>query len=198
MSTAEQWSQVVFTDESKFNRLGSDGRQLVRRSAGQQLQPNCLARTSHGGSILVWGAITVNGTGPLVRINGTVTGRSYVDMLLRQFVPFAARNLPEDYIFQQDNAPAHRSAICKEFMNINAIDVMDWPAQSPDLNPIENIWHIIKQQLRAREINSVDELWQQTQQMWRSISPQLCRKLITGMPRRMTAVIRARGYPTKY
>jgi hypothetical protein len=84
--------------------LAVNGRQLVRRSTGQQLQPKMLARTlqNGGGSILVWGAMTANGVGPLVRLSGTVTGRSYVDMLLQHFVPFAARRLPEDYILQQD------------------------------------------------------------------------------------------------
>ncbi len=75
---------------------------------------------------------------------------------------------------------------------------LDWPANSPDLNPIENLWVVVKRKMRNKRPKTADELKATVKETWASITPQQCHKLITSMPRRIEAVIKAKGAPTKY
>ncbi len=103
-----------------------------------------------------------------------------------------------DFIFQQDLAPAHTAKGTKSWFNDHGVTVLDWPANSPDLNPIENLWGIVKRKMRDTRPNNADELNATVKETWASIPPQQCQKLITSMPRRIEAVIKAKGAPTKY
>ncbi len=103
-----------------------------------------------------------------------------------------------DFIFQQDLAPAHTAKGTKSWFNDHGVTVLDWPANSPDLNPIENLWGIVKRKMRDTRPNNADELKATVKETWASIPPQQCHKLITSMPRRNEAVIKAKGAPTKY
>ncbi len=96
-----------------------------------------------------------------------------------------------DFIFQQDLAPAHTAKITKSWLNDHGVGVLDWPANSPDLNPIENL-------NQTREPKNADELKATVKENWASIPPQQCHKRITSMPRQIEAVIKAKGAPTKY
>lgn len=198
--TAADWRRIVFRDESKINRLGSNGRRFVRRPSGQAFAlRHCIGTLqAGGGSIMVWGAISANGPGPLVRLSGNINARDYVDMLTETYLPYAEEKLPVTAVFMQDNAPIHRANIVEHFFRHHRVTVLDWPAQSPDLNPIENVWAYVKRHLRQRTVNNLEHIWQSTLQIWNNISPDFCRRLIENMPRRMAAVIKSRGGPTKY
>ncbi len=95
-----------------------------------------------------------------------------------------------DFIFQQDLAPAHTAKSTKSWLNDHGVGVLDWPANSPDLNPRENIWGIVKRKMRNKRNHCQRNLG--------FIPPQQCHKLITSMTRRIEAVIKAKGAPTKY
>ncbi len=103
-----------------------------------------------------------------------------------------------DFIFQQDLTPAHTAKGTKSWFNDHGVTVLDWPANSPDLNPIENLWGIVKRKIRDTRPNNADDLKATVKETWASIPPQQCHKLITSMPRRIEAVIKAKGAPTKY
>jgi hypothetical protein len=134
---AQDWQRIVFTDETKVNLLASDGRQYVRRSRGEELAPQCMRRTVQGGggSLMVWGAITADGPGPLVRMEGSVNAANCVAMLQQHYLPYVRRHLTRRHILQQDNAPAHKAAATQTWLQRNRIQVLPWPAQSPDLKP---------------------------------------------------------------
>ncbi len=103
-----------------------------------------------------------------------------------------------DFIFQQDLAPAHTAKGTKSWFNDHGVTVLNWPANSPDLNPIENLWGIVKRKMRDTRPNNADDLKATVKATWASIPPQQCHKLITSMSRRIEAVIKAKGAPTKY
>ena len=109
--------------------------------------------------------------------------------------------IPEDeQYFQQDNNPKHTSQLAKKWFSDNSIKVLEWPAQSPDLNPIEHLWEHLKCQLQQDESppKGVHELWERMEKEWNEISPEVCQNLIESMPRRIQAAIKAKGGHTKY
>lgn len=96
------------------------------------------------------------------------------------------------------NGEAHTAKSTKTWFNDRGITVLDWPANSPDLNPIENLWGIAKRKMRDMRPNNAEELKAAIEASWSSITPQQCHRLIASMPRRIEAVIAAKGAQTKY
>jgi hypothetical protein len=106
----------------------------------------------------------------------------------------------ENVIFQQDNAPCHTSKMTKDAFSEIELEVLDWPAQSPDLNPIEHFWGYVARELKSntRILQSKEELWDEIQKILTNVNQELCRKLIGTMPRRIIDVIKAKGGYTKW
>ena len=106
----------------------------------------------------------------------------------------------ENRIFQQDNDPKHTSKKAKQWFEDNGIQVLAWPAQSPDMNPIEHLWVHLKRALQKYPSPPKDvyELWERLVEEWNGIPVEACQKLIESMPRRIQAVIRAKGGHTDY
>ncbi len=103
-----------------------------------------------------------------------------------------------DFIFQQDLAPAHSAKATSTWFKDHGITVLNWPANSPDLNPIENLWGIVKRKMRYARPNNAEELKATIRAIWALITPEQCHRLIDSMPRLIAAVIQAKGAPTKY
>jgi transposase len=202
--TVADWSRVIWSDETKINRWGSDGRVWCWKKPGSQLQDQHVQGTiKHGGgSLMMWGCMTTKGVGFACRIIGRMTGQSYVNILGNEFLPTLDyfRWRKEDIIFQQDNDPKHKSKVAQEWFEDNEVEVLQWPAQSPDLNPIEHLWQHLKRRLSSYELvpNGVEELWQRVRTEWDQIPPEVCQNLIHSMPDRVAAVLKAKGGYTNY
>ncbi len=150
-------------------------------------------------SVMIWAAMSSAGVGPLCFLKSTVNAAIYQEILEHFMLPSADKLYGDaDFIFQQDLVPAHTTKGTKSWFNDHGVTVLDWPANSPDLNPIENLWGIVKRKMRDTRPNNADELKATVKETWASIPPQQCHKLITSMPRQIEAVIKAKGASTKY
>lgn len=198
--TVEDWSNVLFSGESKFFIFGSDGKRYVRRPVNERNESRYLKPTvKHGGGkVLVWGCFSMKGVGPLKIIEGTMTGETYRALLNKSMVPYSRQNMPECWIFQHDNDPKHTSGVVKNFLAKEKIRVLEWPAQSPDLNPIEHLWNELGKAVGPLKHSCRQDLIDHLNKKWQEISSATIKCLIESMPRRCEAVIKANGYPTKY
>lgn len=171
---------------------------------GEDYHPDCVVPTvKHGGgSIMIWGCMTADGVGEMFVCEGRMNSVKYIEVLETALLPsltslFGDTNL-DGVIFQQDNAPCHKSATTMRWFTENNIDLLDWPPQSPDLNPIEHLWSILKRKIKEHSITSKTALKNSLVQEWQAITRQDCTKLVRSMPARISAVIKSKGGPTRF
>ena len=197
--TVADWSKVLFSDESKFEIFNKNV-QYIRRRVGERFNVANLSPTvKHGcGNIMVWGAFSAVGVGPLKLIEGKMTKTVYRDILNDVMYPYAKENLSEDFIFQQDNDPKHTSKIVKEWFRSEKVSILEWPSQSPDLNPIENLWNELKRSCAGIRSINASAKFKLLERKWLEISQEKIVDLIVSMQNRMKAVIEAKGFPTRY
>jgi hypothetical protein len=197
--TVEQWRRVMWSDESPFV-LRYNRKKRVWRRAGERYEKECItASIKHDKKINVWGGFSATGTAGFKRVFGIMKKEQYLDILEDAMQPSADILFGgENYIFQQDNDPKHTAKVVKQWFIDNNVNVLPWPAQSPDLNPIENLWSILDLNCSKRRANNEEQLFQCLHEAWKQIPPQLCEKLVASMPARCQAVIDAKGGHTKY
>lgn len=198
--TKEDWKKVIWSDETKINLFGSDGRRYVRRRDGTRLLSKNLTPTvKHGGgSIMLWGCFNYKGIGELHIIKGTMDRYVYTKILNTSLKRSIDKFDLDRFIFQQDNDPKHTSAHTKNYCAENNIDVMDWPSQSPDLNPIENLWHIFKENVAKRLPKNLKHLEELCKEEWKNLDTKLIEKLVLSMKNRCREVLDAKGGHTSY
>lgn len=198
--SVSKWKSVLFSDESKFNMFGSDGNHRVWRPVKKRLNERyCQKTVKHGGGhVMVWGCFSGKGLGPIHRIEGIMDRFMYRDIMENVMLPYAEWQMPLKWIYQQDNDPKHTSVVVKNWFHEHQVTVLDWPPQSPDLNPIENLWEIIDQKINRDDIRTKDQLFDQLKKAWTEIPKDVVTNLIESMPRRCKAVIESQGFATKY
>ena len=147
---------------------------------------------------MVFGMISAAGPGPLVRLHGRINEAVYKEMLRQHVLPTLRSAANQPTIFMQDNAPCHTAKSIKTFFTEEILTVMDWPAQSPDMNPIENVRTLLNERIKNRNPSNVEELWTYLKQEWEKISVDECSNLINSCGRRCQAVIDSNGLHTKY
>lgn len=166
--STDQWKKVLWSDESKFNLFSSDGIRYIRRPINRRFDPRYTVPTvKHGGgSIMVWGCFSGNGIGPIHKIDGIMDRFGYRDIMANVMLPFFRTHMPRGSLFQQDNDPKHSSKLVDQWFKQKKVKKMDWPAQSPDLNPIENLWDEVERRIRHRTYSNSNDLWAAIQKSW--------------------------------
>ena len=200
----EDWKWVIWSYETKINHIGSDGKRWAWKKAGEGLSDRLVQGTVKfgGGSLMMWGCMTWEGVGMACKIDGGMDTDLYLQILeeeLQQTLEFYNKT-PVDIVFQQDNDPKHTSRRAKQWFIDHGFEVMVWPAQSPDLNPIEHLWFLVKRRLAEypEPPKGITELWKRVQAEWEKIEVGQCQELIESMPRRVQEVIKTKGGYTSY
>lgn len=197
--TADDWKNVLFTDESKFELFGAKRRVYVRRREGERMMGQCISPTvKHGGgSIMVWGCFGNGQVGKLFKIEGKMKKEEYHNILVKHAIPSGLKVIGPSFYFQQDNDPKHTSKLCQDYLikkvKENKLRLLDHPPQSPDCNPIEFLWDEVDRKVRQKRPTNVKNLWFAIQDVWENISEDYLNKLIARMPRVCAAVIKAKG-----
>lgn len=161
---------------------------------------NLISTVKHGGgSVMVWGCMSGAGVGNLIFIETTMDRFVYLN-IVKDNLKQSAMNmgLRSCWIFQQDNDPKHTSGIVKEWLLYNTPKQLHSAPQSPDINPIENLWDELDRRVRQNRIKSKNDLKRVLQEEWAKIPSTTTLKLVQSMPNRLKAVKEAHGGPTKY
>ena len=198
------WGAVIFSDESKFNLVESDGREWCWREPGHTNEPRYMKKkVKHGGgSVMVWGCITSHGVGELHRIEGTMDRYVYVNILRKSLLGTLEQyGLDrEDVYFQQDGDSKHTSKHALGFLDVEGIDLLPWSPNSPNMSPIENLWDYLDHLVCARDPwpKNLDELWLALKEEWESIPLSFVDKLYCSMSLRVSDLLKANGRHTRY
>ena len=149
---------------------------------------------------MMWGGIRRDGRTALVIIETPpgLTADRYVEEVLEPHVLSQREEIGEGFILQQDNARPHIAQVTREFLQAEGIEVLVWPANSPDLNPIEHLWDELKRRVNKRNNRNLQELRQAIIEEWHNIPQDLINKIIKSMRRRCQAVLAANGGATRY
>ena len=205
--TVDQWRKWVFSDETRVNMWGSDGNSYYWSDNNSVLLPHQIEPhvQGDGGSVIFWACITANGPGYGTTVSeGSVNAGVYTEILetsLLDTLEYYCMDRNE-IRFQQDNATPHTSGTTKEWFRANGFSVetvFDWPAQSPDLNPIEHVWYQVKRRLNTYPTRptTTKELEARITTEWYSITNEECLRYIDSMPKRIDKVINAKGGPIR-
>ncbi len=161
---------------------------------------NIIPTVKHGGgSVMVWGCIAASGPGWLAIIDGTMNSALYQKILKENVrLSLCDLKLKRTWVMQQDNNPKHTSKSTSKWLKKDKIKCLEWPSQSPDLNPIEMLRHDLKQSINAWKTSNVAELKQFCKEEWAKIPPQWCEGLIASYRQCLIAVVAGKGGTTSY
>ncbi|GFV44840.1 transposable element Tcb2 transposase [Trichonephila clavipes] len=198
-----EWTNVMFSDESRFSLSSDSRRVMIWRERGTRLEPRNITERHHFPSrgVMVWAGIMMDSRTDLHFFDtGSVTAQRYRDEVLEPYVHLFRGAVGPDFIFMGDNAPCHRAGLIDDFLETENIQRISWPANSPDLIPIEHVWDMLGRQIAAlsHPPSSVTELKRALQESWNRLNPQLIYHLIASMVNRCAACLAVRGDHTPY
>lgn len=143
---------------------------------------------------MVWGCFSWFGVGNLALINGIMTADGYIDILCENLEESLLKmGLEGNYTFQQDNDPKHTAKKTLAFFRSCRIKPLEWPPQSPDLNPIENLWAILDSKVEKTDVTNKQTYHAALEKAWNELDPCYLRNLVESMPNRLQAIIMAKG-----
>jgi hypothetical protein len=149
---------------------------------------------------MFWGAIGSHGKSELVKVEGRMDSAMYQNLISRYLLPVSVAISSPVYIFQQDGASSHRSASTLAFFNRQNVQLLDWPAYSPDMNIIENLWGFMARAVYpdGKQYRDVASLETSCRDAWNDITQEMVTRLFDSMDTRVTQLYNANGGPTNY
>lgn len=201
MKNWHRWSDVIFSDESSFANHRSCARKVWRRRGTEAPMRTSSFNATRYIRINVWGAIQSNGFVALRLVSNNFDSEEYLEVISTVLPAFFQLN--PYCIWMHDNAPIHKTQEIREFFEENGIQKIMWPARSPDLNPIENIWAHITQKLdqlldKKGEATSAAELWRRVRYCASRIPRTEFVNLYQSIQKRLKSVYNKEGHYTKY
>ncbi len=161
----DYWDSILWSDETKINVFGTDGFKTVWRRKGEEYKEK----------VLMWGCMSAAGVGELHFIDGIMNSQMYCSILKEKMLP-SLHALGRCALFQHDNDPKHTSKATVGFLKKNRVKVIQWPSMSPDLNPIEHLWGILKRQVEHHSPSSIQSLKEVILEEWKKIDLAKCRR----------------------
>ncbi|MBN3278876.1 TCB1 transposase, partial [Polyodon spathula] len=195
------WNNILWTDESQVELFGQHGHHYFWRKLNTAFHSkNLIPAIKHGGGrAMILRCFAASGPGRLAIIGGTMNSALYQRILQENVRPSVRElKLKRSCVTQQDNDPKHTSKSTSEWLKNKKFKVLGLPTQSPDLNPIENLWNVIKRKMDGHKPSNKAELLEFLRQEWHKVTQHQCERLVESMPRRMKAVLENQGYSTKY
>ena len=195
----EWWRSILFTDEKKFEMVNSKRRIYCWKVKGEELRNDTIQPTvKHGGgSIMMWGCFLADRVGDLYRVDGIMKKEDYHLILQRHAVPSGLNLYGEGFVMQQDNDPKHTSLLCRRYLQSKeeqgVLKILEWPSQSPDLNPIELLWEDMDREIKKLKPTSLPDLENIARRVWNATDPEKLLRLVDRLPRVCQAVIQAEG-----
>ena len=198
----QNWNKVIFSDETTLQMFRNN--QKVFHKAGTQ--PPHKPMVKHPYKVHAWGAFSAKGPIGFLLFTGIMDGNFYREILIENLFENANTIMGRRWIFQQDNNPKHTARETKKLLSDRCPGLLDWPSNSPDLNPIENLWSILKGRVE-KQVNklvlkknsvTVDVFCEIIQKEWEGIEPEIFLNLACSMKSRIELVIESEGNKIPY
>ena len=186
--------EIIFTDECSIWLHDNNHEGWFHKKHDHQLLVD-----KHAGKIHCWAGINMlEGKIGFWTFQGNMNAERYVEILREMLVPQSDYYFPGGYFLMQDNDPKHKSHLAMKFIEENVPGLLEWPSKSPDLNPLENIWAILKQNVRKRLPETLEDLENVICDEWDKLDDEMIKRTCESFNNRVQECYERRGAQTHY